>query len=244
LAEKPSQELVGHLLSLLAHDLRNPLSALHSNVGFLGAMVDRSNADATEAVADALLSCDGLGYIIDSLEMLSHVLSGSADFPKAPFRLGSLVSDAVSSCTSLARSHETNIKCSPACMEKLEQVFGNREMSLRALTALIRNAVQHAPPRSEVEVTSDLGGNVCRILVLDSGTPLARDLVDSAFTAEGQVSTKALRGGRYSRGLGLYCARVCADAAGATVAAHQPTAKTGSPRRSGLKLELKPWQDA
>jgi len=38
-----------------------------------------------------------------------------------------------------------------------------------------------------------------------------------AFSAEGQVASKAM--GRYSRGLGLLCARLAADASGAELAA-------------------------
>jgi hypothetical protein len=39
----------------------------------------------------------------------------------------------------------------------------------------------------------------------------------AAFTPEGQLSTKNVSGGRYSRGLGLYAARVATSIAGATV---------------------------
>ena len=42
-------------------------------------------------------------------------------------------------------------------------------------------------------------------------------MVEQAFTAEGQLSTKNISGGRYSRGLGLYAARIAARVAGATV---------------------------
>jgi light-regulated signal transduction histidine kinase (bacteriophytochrome) len=55
------------------------------------------------------------------------------------------------------------------------------------------------------------------VSVMDSGVPLSHDMGEQAFTAEGQLSTKNISGGRYSRGLGLYAARIAADIAGATV---------------------------
>src|SRR5690606_3048732 len=80
LAEPLTAEVLGELLGLLAHDLRNPLSALHSNVGYLGSLSERYDDDAKEAIADALLSCDSLRTVIDSVEILSHVLTGTTGF--------------------------------------------------------------------------------------------------------------------------------------------------------------------
>ncbi|MDF3070523.1 MAG: hypothetical protein K0R38_6124 [Polyangiaceae bacterium] len=44
--EELSSELVSALLGLFAHDLRNPLSALHSNVSFLGSVVGSADTEA------------------------------------------------------------------------------------------------------------------------------------------------------------------------------------------------------
>ena len=65
---------VGSLLALVAHDLRNPLSALHSNVGFLEATLSTKDTDALDALADISASCSSLKHIIDNLELvgLSH----------------------------------------------------------------------------------------------------------------------------------------------------------------------------
>ena len=50
--EELSPELVSALLGLFAHDLRNPLSALHSNVSFLGSVVGPQDTEAREALDD------------------------------------------------------------------------------------------------------------------------------------------------------------------------------------------------
>jgi signal transduction histidine kinase len=72
---------LGQLIGLLAHDLRNPLSALHSNVGFLDSVVESRDDDVREALQDARVSCDGLMYIIDNLELLGRALSDAPDMP-------------------------------------------------------------------------------------------------------------------------------------------------------------------
>ena len=221
MAEPLTSEVLGELLGLLAHDLRNPLSALHSNVGYLGSLSDRYDEDAKEAIADALLSCDGLRTVIDSVEILSHVLTGTTGFDRAGFGLAALLQEAASGTRPLAKSHEVDLELGEACSKTSARVSAHREMAYRALTGLIRNSIQHAPPGSIVRISLEEEASECRVLIRDDGTPLNEQITEAAFTAVGQITSKSLRGGRYSRGLGLYCARVCADLAG-TDAAFRP----------------------
>src|SRR5215470_9401055 len=72
-----SPELVSALLGLFAHDLRNPLSALHSNVSFLGSVVGQAEAEAHEALEDVAASSDALGHITDNLELFALALDGA-----------------------------------------------------------------------------------------------------------------------------------------------------------------------
>ncbi|HEY6728810.1 MAG TPA: HAMP domain-containing sensor histidine kinase [Polyangiaceae bacterium] len=225
MAEPLTSDVLGELLGLLAHDLRNPLSALHSNVGYLGSLSDSYDEDAKEAIADALLSCDGLRTVIDSVEILSHVLTGTTGFDRAGFGLGALIQEAASGTRPLAKSHEVELETSESCSTTNARVVAHRDMSYRALTGLIRNSIQHAPPGSIVQVSLEEDPQACRVLVSDDGTPLNQQIIETAFTAVGQITSKSLRGGRYSRGLGLYCAKVCAELAGtdASFRADAPT---------------------
>src|SRR6186713_225154 len=64
--ETIESQLIGELLGLLAHDLRNPLSALHSNLGYLDTVLSSHDDEAREAVEDGVVSCDGLSHVIDN----------------------------------------------------------------------------------------------------------------------------------------------------------------------------------
>ena len=183
MAEKLSHDLIGQLLGLLAHDLRNPLSALHSNVGFIGSMIDESNEDAQEALADAMLSCEGLAHIIDSVELLARVLTRTTGFVPAPFALAPMIQDVSSGAMSLAKSHEVTLSVDPVSATTESRVDANREMSERALNALLRNCIQHAPARSVVRLSVEVEPNWCNLIVRDDGTPLAEDVVKSALRA-------------------------------------------------------------
>ncbi len=214
--EELSSELVSALLGLFAHDLRNPLSALHSNVSFLGSVVAASDTEAHEALDDVAASSDALGHITDNLELFGMALEGTKPREAHEFALRELLREAAQKSRRFAESYRVNLDVDAESGANL-RALANRDMLLRSLSNLIRNAIQHAGETGNVTVRASQEGAQLIIGVTDSGTPLSSEMGDQAFTAEGQLSTKNISGGRYSRGLGLYAARIAARVAGATV---------------------------
>ena len=93
--DRLESDLVGGLLGLIVHDLRNPLSALHSNASFLQSARDTTSEDAKEALEDVSASCEALGHIIDNVELLSLALRGERRFEQNSFTVRDLIADVV-----------------------------------------------------------------------------------------------------------------------------------------------------
>jgi signal transduction histidine kinase len=212
-------QLIGELIGLFAHDLRNPLSALHSNLGYLDAVLPSQEGEAREAVEDGVVSCDGLSHVIDNVDLLGQILRGGISVTRSPSSVAALIAGAVERCQPAARSHGLTLELDPKARQMHVTVDVGRDLATRALTNLIRNSIQHAPPSSTVYVSAAVEGRHVCVYVKDSGTPLTEELVETAFTAEGQVAAKLRANSRYSRGMGLYCARVAARLCGAEVRA-------------------------
>jgi len=66
-------------------------------------------------------------------------------------------------------------------------------------------------------VTASAEGQSVCVQVRDAGAALTDDNRESAFTALGQVAAKTRSNSRYSRGMGLYCARLAASLCGAEI---------------------------
>jgi signal transduction histidine kinase len=216
LDERAASELVPELLALVAHDLRNPLSALRSNLGFIGSVVERVDQDAREAVADAMVSCDGLAQIIDNLEVVIFALNQTRAPELGAVLLTQAVGESVSACRSMARSHGVDLNLDPGVAALGVTVRSHHEMLVRALSNVIRNAIQHGG-ESPVRVSAVSTAKTAKIRVADGGTPLDPAAKPSPFTPAGQLASKHSHQGRYGRGLGLWCASVTAVAAGATL---------------------------
>jgi signal transduction histidine kinase len=206
---------VSELLGLLAHDLRNPLSALHSNLGYIASAISHDQSEVHEAIDDTLISCDGLAAIIDNLEVLGRGLDQKAT-TKGPCPIVPIVVDVIGRCRSMAQSHGVRVDLDGDLSPAL-RVVTNTEMVGFALGNLVRNAIQHAQGGSPVRVRIEADPKRCRIVVQDDGTPIPSELREVVFTPTGQLHCKGEARGRYGRGLGLLCARIAAEGAGASI---------------------------
>mgnify|MGYP003739757791 CR=1 FL=1 len=215
--------LIAGLLGLLAHDLRNPLSALQSNVNFIGGTTLGEDPEIREAVADAVVSCEALGYVVENMEILGYGLTRAPARPLEPVRLLPFVEECVAAHRALAISHGARLELSTPCPDPALQVMTQRDLLRRALGNLLRNSIQHGP-NGTVSVTLVPQGERVSVVVADQGPPLDPELFDVAFQAEGQLKMKSSARGRYGRGLGLYCARTAAHMVGATVEPATPPA--------------------
>jgi signal transduction histidine kinase len=217
LAERLDSELLGHLLALIAHDLRNPLSALHSNVGYLAGLGQCDDDETREALEDAGLSCECLVVIIDNIDVIARQLNGKSTVPLMRFSIGAVLTEAMSRCERIAASHRCKFSFSQVGAVQSLQVKSNRDFLTRAFVNLLLNSVQHAGGSTiEVELSVGAKGEAV-VTVTDSGTVLGPEERERAFLASGQLTAKTTGNGRYSRGLGLYVAKLAAEASGAKV---------------------------
>lgn len=246
-----SLDTVGRLLALIAHDLRNPLSAIHSNLGFLSStLVDDAESvgggtsertdELRDALSDGLISCEGLTHMIDNIEIWGQVLRGATPPAKSAMAVADLVQDSVSRCTAVADSYGIKLERVRSASDLARTaVVVNREQVCKALGNLIRNAIQHSTPGQVVGVgirwPSETARSKLQVVVEDTGTPIEPNAAAVLFTAEGQLRAKASSEGRYSRALGLFIARLGAELGGGRVTAERSPAE---PTTNSLILEL------
>lgn len=201
-------------MGLLSHDLRNPLSALRSNLGYLATVLSGEDEEVSEAIADGEVSCDGLTHLIDNVDLLGQCLRGGELGHRAPSHIGPVAAAAVERCRSAAGSHGVVLELAAGTQRVQGLVEGPRDLLVRAACNLIRNSIQHAPPASTVRVAAEVGPVEIALVVEDRGLAIPAALKDVAFSPQGQVNRKSRSNCRYSRGLGLFSARLAASLCG------------------------------
>ena len=199
------------LMALLAHDLRNPLSALLANVGFVRSALKGSNQDVEEALVDSTVSCAVLGQLISNLDVLGGLFL-TAPAARVALGLGSAAADAASRAATAASLLDVEIDLSlgEALRVVVEPVFFGR-----SLDNLLANALQYSPAKSKVRVECSANGARGRVTILDAGPVVPSELRELTLTGDGQRIAKQRFEARYGRGIGLFCAVEAARIAGA-----------------------------
>jgi signal transduction histidine kinase len=211
-------------LSLLAHDLKNPLAAVLTNLGFVRGFVDALDpsvppdeaelSDVREAMLDAKLACEALQRFVGNLEVISRDLGGGrASFPpeQLPLDVLALADEAAARHQLAAKSRrlELVVESNGPCWAR-----GDRDSILRAADNLIANAVQYAPAGTRVTVEVAAGDQEVTLTVVDTGIAIPERMREDAVTREGQSRAKGTAEARYGRGLALYAAATSARIGG------------------------------
>ena len=199
-------------LSILGHDLRNPLSAITS----LAELQLRAKAPEHHArySAQILVSARRMSHMINDLLELARVRLGS----------GIVIHRASTSLRRVCNS----------VVEEMRAVFPDRIFQLKdedelpgewdesrlcqVVSNLVSNAVQHGCPDFPVTVTARSGGQgEAEILVHNEGTPISPDVRPKLFNAFYRLDQGGADTQSTSLGLGLYICQEIVAAHGGTI---------------------------
>lgn len=196
-------------LSMLAHELRNPLSAINNAVQVLE--LDSSAEAKTRARRVIGRQVVHLSHLVDDLVNVDRVVSGKIKFTPQPFDVAEVVSRAVSGFTGNAGlDRYIDVSTEPAWVNgdavRLEQVLSN----------LLTNAIKYSPAASRIQVALRGDGANATLTVEDAGIGISPDLLPSIFDTfvQGDRTLDRTAGGL---GIGLTLVRGLVEMHGGTV---------------------------
>jgi len=207
-------------MGLAAHELREPLTVLHSTAHYLRTSLgELSHEDLHEH----------LGVIEDlTTEMLQQVTRfmevaerGFQALTIAPLRVQQLVDDAVASVESAASTKRIRILTDgPADLT----VAADAGFLHQALANLLSNALKFSAPDTTITIRSAASPTHVRLSVCDEGQGIPAVEQDQLFQLFGTTSVQATHN-EESTGLGLYLVRCIAEAHGGTVEVESSTGR-------------------
>lgn len=205
------------LMSGVAHDLKNPISAVRFSALLLRDQGLVSPDPRAELVDDIVNACDSaLGFIQQRLEHSARV----ARLEYLQIRavdLINVVNIVVNENLPAATKKNIDLQVEFAETDAL-QVMGDREALGRALNNLVSNAVKFSPPGRRVTVAisaDDPSGQVCA-RVCDQGPGVSEEDRAHLFLPYKRLSAQPT-GGESSTGLGLSIARELVERMNGTI---------------------------
>jgi PAS domain S-box-containing protein len=157
------------LLDALAHDLRNPLTALRMQAQLLLRQFDRGREPEREALAERVAGFLELALrmtgLIDDLEQHAHLTTGGLHPDRQPTDLVALVRDGVGEAQQSGGLHPIRIETDEA---ELVGLWDPLHLQ-RVLDNLLGNAMKYSPPGSDVWVRLSRDGRHAVLEVRDQG---------------------------------------------------------------------------
>jgi two-component system OmpR family sensor kinase len=207
-----SEDRLRRFLTDASHELRTPLASIrgYAELFRIGAADDPVTLERAMARIEA--EAARMGVLVEDLLVLA-ALDQAPDRPRTPVDLAELAEHAGQDTRVLAPERDV-IVTAPAPVA----VLGDGDQLSQLLSNLMRNAVIHTPPGTEIELTVAPEGDQARISVRDHGAGLPADAGEQLFERFWRTEGGRARG-RAGSGLGLAIVQAIAHAHGGTVQA-------------------------
>lgn len=201
------------VLSVVSHDLGNPLSAIRVAARVMDRILEAGNVGAArEQVASIREAAGQMERLIRDLLEIRRIESGRLRLVCRPERVTELVDRAARALKGVAEERDVTLDESLADglpgtirvdADRVHQIFSN----------FIGNALKFTPAGGTVTVGAEPAGDGVRFWVRDTGPGLSADQIDRVFDRFWQAKQQ----GSHGVGLGLSIARGLTEAHGGTV---------------------------
>jgi signal transduction histidine kinase len=200
------------VVSIVSHDLRNPLMAI---VGTADLLLESTRDDgqgfARSQLAILKHAADSMTRLIRDLLDITRLESGPLPVRRQRIDLTDVVDEVVAMFSVVVRARRITLYRDVP--PQLPAVYGDSDRLAQALSNLLGNAVKFTPDGGQIRVSVDLQPRGVRICVRDTGPGIPEDQIPHLFDRFWQASREDSRG----LGLGLMIVKAIVDAHGGFV---------------------------
>lgn len=200
-------------MGVLAHELRNPLSALHNAAVLLGKIPNGEPLMAkVEAIIERQLS--SISRLVEDLLDVSRANSGKLSIDRQPLEVISLIDEVVGSCRAAidTRLQQFEVHLPPCQIE----LSGDRVRLTQVVTNLLDNASKYTPEGGLVRLRVVLEDTQLVLTVSDNGIGITAETLPFVFEPFVQ-DAHAMLFDRKGLGIGLTVVRELVEAHGGTI---------------------------
>jgi signal transduction histidine kinase len=199
------------LVSIVCHDLKDPLASIVMGAGYLKKTVfaEGSDGGAARRVVDAIArSAERMSQVIGDFHDLSKLSAGTLEVVSRPCDLVAALRGALPPLLAQASERSVDLRLDAPAEPVLARC--DRARLLQIVSKLVGNALKFTPPKGSVVVrVAPAGDRVC-VSVRDSGRGIPPELLADIF----DHAANARRTPREGPGLGLPIARGLVEAHG------------------------------
>ncbi len=204
------EALQREILSVVSHDLRNPLSVILVSSRLLLRTIE---APGPRRQLEAITrGADEINHIIQDLCDAVAIEAGALTVGADPQEVAPMVARALDVTRPLAAQKPVELRAEIA--PGVERVVGDKDRLEQVLVALVSNATKFTPRGGSIDVRAEAAGGAVRFSVSDTGPGIAADQRSELFCRRASGSRRPLAQGS---GLGLFVAKGIVEAHGGRI---------------------------
>ncbi len=206
--ERSVERMKETLQDLIVHDLKNPLTVMLANLGYLEQEQSvRDGQDTLQAVEETIRATERLGSMVVNLLDITRLETNSLPLKRRTVDLRQLVSATANAAAAVGRMRSATVEADVS--SGLIEASIDEDVLRRALENLVDNALRYA---KAVTIGASVRDTNIVLFVRDNGPGIPQPVRDRIFDKYAQV----VGGGAtsHNRGLGLTFVRLAARAHG------------------------------
>ncbi len=201
-------------IAVLAHELRNPLSPIVSNIELLRRL-GLAAPEAHELLSIIEKSADNMSRLLDDLLDISSITAHKFKLQLADLKIAEVVKNSLNNVAHLAgaKNIRLDVVAPPysayirADSLRLEQIFTN----------ILNNSIKFTDPGGLIAFSAICSGDILKISIKDSGLGISRSAIKTIFNPFAQTGQRTL--GQKGLGIGLALAKNLVELHGGVITA-------------------------
>ncbi|MFC1710995.1 sensor histidine kinase [Patescibacteria group bacterium] len=199
-------DIKNEIIYVIAHDLRNPVTAILGHLDLIMTGKDMNREDKQESLQAIEISTQKLRTQINNMLEVGRTESGFVKLNLEPIRAVDVIEESVLRAKALAEMKEMKINYEKT-VGKDVYVLADREKLSGVLDNLISNALKYNREKGLVTITTKDVREIFSILVTDTGHGIPDDQKKELFKKYSRLDTKSGKG-IGGTGLGLFTSKL------------------------------------
>lgn len=233
---REAEQLKDDFLSLVSHEFRTPLTAIHGGARLLVNEGNRLDAKTKQdLLQDVAIESDRLDQMLSNMLSLAAIMAGRLQPATEPLLLGPLVKKTAAAAERRAERHHFIVDI-PGNLPPAE---ADSELLTQVLRNLYENAVKYSPNGETIATSIERRNGSLILRIIDDGIGIAPEHVSGVFERFRRPGADpTIRG----MGLGLYLSRLLVEVQGGRIWAES----NGLGQGAAFSIELpiaREWED-
>ncbi len=220
-----AHERKDEFLSVLAHELRNPLAPLSNALHVLEARAEGTPPEERQAHAMMRRQVQNMSRLVDDLLDTSRISQGKIVLRREPVELNALVAEAAEDAEPLARARSQSLRLTPSAQPvwvhadptRIAQILGN----------LLSNAVKYGRDGGRIDLALSTSSSDAIVRVSDDGVGIPKEMLQRVFEPFTQLDPTVTRA-QGGLGIGLSLAKRLTEMHGGGIRAESGGTGKGS----------------